>query len=117
MFRKDRISAAAALLVSGMLPFATTAFAQNADKVEKVETVVITGSRIVRPNLTSSTPVVAITAETMGNMGFENFADMATQLPAFAPAFGASRTQSTFSGVETSGLNNANLRNMGAWCW
>ncbi|MBT9491288.1 MAG: TonB-dependent receptor [Paucibacter sp.] len=114
MFRKDRISAAAALLMSGMLPFAGTAFAQSTDKVEKVETVVVTGSRIVRPNLTSSTPVVAISADTMGNMGFENFADMATQLPAFAPAFGASRTQSTFSGVESSGLNNANLRNMGS---
>jgi len=77
------------------------------------DTVVITGSRIQRADVLGTTPVVSITPELLGNMGMENLADMATQLPQFAPAFGASRTQSTFSGVATSGLNSANLRNLG----
>ncbi|MGN6828617.1 TonB-dependent receptor domain-containing protein [Paucibacter sp. M5-1] len=116
MFKKTRVSTAAALLAGGLLPtLLVPAMAQSTGTtVEKVETVVVTGSRIVRPNLTSSTPVLAISAETMSNLGMENFADMATQLPQFSPAFGSSRTQSTFSGVESSGLNNANLRNLGA---
>lgn len=116
MFKKTRVSTAAALLAGGLLPtLLVPAMAQSSGTtVEKVETVVVTGSRIVRPNLTSSTPVLAISAETMSNLGMENFADMATQLPQFSPAFGSSRTQSTFSGVESSGLNNANLRNLGS---
>jgi outer membrane receptor protein involved in Fe transport len=114
MFKKTKVGAAAALLASGILPFAQPAAAQSTEKVEKVETVVVTGSRIVRPNLTSTTPVLAVTPEAMANLGMENFADMATQLPQFAPSFGSSRTQSTFSGVGASGLNNANLRNLGA---
>lgn len=116
MFKKTRVSTAAALLAGGLLPtLLVPAMAQSTGTtVEKVETVVVTGSRIVRPNLTSSTPVLAISSETMTNLGMENFADMATQLPQFSPAFGSSRTQSTFSGVESSGLNNANLRNLGA---
>lgn len=114
MFKKTQIGAAAALLATGLLSIHGSALAQATDaNAEKLEAVVVTGSRIVRPNLTSTTPVVAITQETMTNLGMENFADMATQLPQFAPAFGSSRTQSTFSGVATSGLNNANLRNLG----
>ena len=35
-------------------------------------------------------------------------------LPQFAASFGSSRTQSTFSGAEFSGLNQFNLRNLGA---
>ncbi|WP_397534781.1 TonB-dependent receptor domain-containing protein [Roseateles sp.] len=115
MFKQSKIGAAAALIASGVIPMlAVPAYAQSTTTVEKAETVVVTGSRIVRPNLTSTTPIVAVNAETMANLGMENFADMATQLPQFAPAFGSSRTQSTFSGVGASGLNNANLRNLGA---
>jgi len=113
MFKRNKLSAAAALLVTGMLP-ALPAMAQTTDKVEKIESVVVTGSRIVRPNLEGTTPVLAVTTETMANIGVTNFADMATQLPQFTPSFGSSRTQSTFSGVESSGLQQANLRNLGA---
>nr|WP_316641345.1 TonB-dependent receptor [uncultured Roseateles sp.] len=115
MFKRNKLSSAAALLFSGMLPALLPAMAQSTEKVEKIESVVVTGSRIIRPNLTSNSPTVAVTTETMGNLGIENFADMATQMPQFAPAFGASRTQSTFSGVESSGLNNTNLRNLGTF--
>ena len=78
------------------------------------DTIVITGSRILKSDFAGNTPVVSIGLEQMGNLGIENFADIATQLPQFAPSFGASRTQSTFSGVATSGLNLANLRNLGS---
>ena len=79
---------------------------------EQLEEIVITGSRIARNELDATIPMVAIDSAQLASQGFENFADIATQLPQFAPSFGASRTQSTFSGVEFSGLNYANLRNL-----
>jgi len=83
-------------------------------QVQATERIEITGSRIIRSDTLGTTPVISVRLETFGNLGIENFADLATQLPQFAPSFGASRTQSTFSGIATSGLNLANLRNLGS---
>jgi len=90
--------------------------AQDQDQQDTTDigTVVVTGSRIARPNLESTTPVLAIGQEAFEALGLENIADLASALPQFSPAFGASRTQSTFSGAATSGLNTANLRNLGS---
>jgi iron complex outermembrane receptor protein len=106
MFNRSKVASAALIALGGAL--ATAAVAQDVQRVE------ITGSRILRGDLLGTTPVVSINLETLANIGAENFADMATQLPQFAPSFGASRTQSTFSGVGSSGLNLANLRNLGS---
>lgn len=75
--------------------------------------VVVTGTRIARPDLTSSSPVLVVGQDAFQNRNFTNFADLATQLPQFAASFGSSRTQSTFSGAASSGLNTVNLRNLG----
>jgi len=75
--------------------------------------IVVTGSRIARPDLINSVPTLVVGADALENRGIENFADLATQLPQFAPSYGTSRTQSTFSGAATSGLNLINLRNLG----
>ncbi|MGH8237188.1 MAG: TonB-dependent receptor plug domain-containing protein, partial [Steroidobacteraceae bacterium] len=85
--------------------------AQAAD--DEIAEVVVTGSRIARPNLESVTPVLAIGQQDFAALGLENFADIAAALPQFSPAFGASRTQSTFSGAAAAGLNQVNLRNLG----
>lgn len=112
MLHRSLINRAVLGLLAGCAPLGA-ALAQSPAASERLDTVVVTGSRIVRPNLVSATPVVSVSAETMANLGIENFADMATQLPQFAPSFGSSRTQSTFSGVASAGLNNTNLRNLG----
>jgi len=78
-----------------------------------LEEIIVTGSRIARPNLVSNTPVAVLGEDLLDQQGLENFADIAQTLPQFAPSFGASRTQSTFSGAATSGLNTVNLRNLG----
>lgn len=75
--------------------------------------VVVTGTRIQRPDLTGSSPVLVVGQDAFQNRNFTNVADLATQLPQFAASFGTSRTQSTFSGAATSGLNLVNLRNLG----
>lgn len=109
MFKRTKVNVCAlAALGAALVVPAVPAWAQDAQVVQ------VTGSRILRSDLQGSTPVVSVNLDTFGNLGLENFADLAAQLPQFAPSFGASRTQSTFSGVATSGLNLANLRNLGA---
>lgn len=106
----------AALLASSVLCgalAATPVFAAEGDETAEVEELVVTGSRIARPNLTETTPVQVVGSQDMTNQGFENVTDILTQLPQFAASFGASRTQSTFSGAIASGLNTTNLRNLG----
>jgi iron complex outermembrane recepter protein len=108
MHKKTAIGAAVALVMGTL---ASTAWGQATETLERVT---ITGSRLVRPNLTAPTPVLSLSLENFDNTGSNNFADVAAQLPQFAAAFGTSRTQSTFSGVENSGLNTINLRNLGS---
>ena len=104
-------------LLSASLGAGVPALAQDQDQQEAgadLGAVVVTGSRIARPNVESMTPVLAIGQEMFDAMGYENIADLATALPQFSPAFGVSRTQSTFSGAAVSGNNAANLRNLGS---
>jgi iron complex outermembrane receptor protein len=106
MFKRSRVASAALAVIGGVT--ALGAYAQEPQRVE------ITGTRIFRADLYGTTPIYSVDLTTFSTLGMENFADLATQLPQFAPSFGASRTQSTFSGVATSGLNLANLRNLGS---
>lgn len=94
--------------LTGTFAVAAPAVAQDAGD----ETIVVTGSRIARPGLVSTTPVAVLGEERLEQQGYENIADVLLTLPQFAPSFGASRTQSTFSGATSSGLNVTNLRNL-----
>ena len=80
---------------------------------EQLAEIVVTGSRIARTELEASIPTVSIDSGALASKGYENLADVFTSMPQFMPSFGTSRTQSTFSGVGASGLNLANLRNLG----
>ena len=90
---------------------APAAFAQQEQELEQV---VVTGSRILRTEVEAAVPTVSFGQDAFQNIGTENIAELVTTLPQFAPGFGASRTQSTFSGVESAGLNLTNLRNLGS---
>ena len=98
----------AAMLAATSLPV----HAQDQNPDDLAQTVVVTGSRIQRPELDSTTPILALSAEQLRSQGLNNIGEIATSLPQFAPSFGSSRTQSTFSGAEFSGLNQFNLRNL-----
>ncbi|MFN3228513.1 MAG: TonB-dependent receptor plug domain-containing protein [Asticcacaulis sp.] len=108
------VSVAATLSV---LALAQPVWAQSAPSqpaADEVQTVVVTGSRIQRANLTGTSPVSVLGQEKLQNQGFENVTDLLTAQPQFAASFGTSRTQSTFSGAVSSGLNLVNLRNLGS---
>jgi iron complex outermembrane recepter protein len=103
-----------ALLVVGAAAPPAFAEEETATNVPVLDTVTITGSRIARPELEAPAPILAITADQMHSQGLTNFAEIAAQTPQFSASFGSSRTQSTFSGAATSGLNQINLRNLNA---
>jgi len=85
-----------------------------AEAAAEPQTIVVTGSRIARPELEAPAPILSIGEEQLKSQGLRNFSDIAAQTPQFAASFGSSRTQSTFSGAATSGLNLVNLRNLGS---
>lgn len=109
--RKPVARAVRAALLGGAFTAVTVTLPAQAAE-ETIQEIVVTGSRIARPNLEGTTPVLAIGQQDFAALGMENIADVAAALPQFSPAFGASRTQSTFSGAAVSGLNQVNLRNL-----
>lgn len=98
---------------------ATTAISTTAMAAEPaaadtaVDEVVVTGSRIARTDLTAPTPLTIINSDMLQQQGHNNVVDVLTAMPQFAASFGSARTQSTFSGAASSGLNLINLRNLG----
>src|SRR5688500_3581490 len=101
-------------MLMGAFAAALSAVPAMAQEDVAVEELVVTGSRIQRPNLDSATPVQVVGQERLQSQGLENISDVLVSLPQFAPSFGGSRTQSTFSGTTSSGLNLINLRNLGS---
>ena len=77
----------------------------------EVETLVVTGSRIARPELDSSMPVSVVSFDAAKDFGRFTAYDALKQVPAIAPGLGewSSRSQAYDKGVA-----NINLRNMGA---
>jgi outer membrane receptor protein involved in Fe transport len=94
--------------------YGASSAAQTEERTE-LNAIVVTGSRIARTEIEASIPTVSIDAAELASKGYENLADVFVAMPQFTPSFGASRTQSTFSGVALSGVNLANLRNLGGF--
>ena len=72
--------------------------------------VLVTGTRIARPNLDSSVPVTAITAADLTDTGNVSLGDELNQLPALRATF--SQANSTRA-IGTAGLNLLDLRGLG----
>lgn len=90
---------------------ATTAIAQDQDKPDDtLVEVVVTGTRIVRPNLDSPVPVTTVTAEELFQTGNTSVGDLLNDLPALRSTFSQSNS-SRFLG--TTGLNLLDLRGLG----
>jgi iron complex outermembrane recepter protein len=91
------------------------AFAQEALQSEPVATVdeiVVTGSRIPRPNLEQPTPVATVSRETIEYSGTQNLGDIIAELPALSANSTVRGNSDSFG--DDGGLNFANLRNLGA---
>lgn len=77
---------------------------------DKITEIVVTGSRIARPEIEASTPVQIINAEAITAQGAPNIADILQELPSVGTP-GSSRTNSNFA-TSGNGVSTINLRNM-----
>jgi iron complex outermembrane receptor protein len=91
-------------LITGAAAAAATLPAQAAD--ETISEVVVTGSRIPQPNLTSISPVTAVTAEQIKIEGVTRVEDLINNLPQAFADFGGNLSNGA------TGAATVNLRNL-----
>ncbi|GIX16357.1 MAG: hypothetical protein KatS3mg119_0543 [Rhodothalassiaceae bacterium] len=117
--RKAALLSSAATLTAGLiLGAAPLALAQQQgeapDQAEEIEQIVVTGSRIARPELTSPSPLTVVGAEDFKVTGTINTEALLNQLPQVIPGV----TQ--FSNNPGGGIATVNLRGSGLlrapWC-
>lgn len=121
---KGRLLAGAGLAALTLAAFATPAYAQDADEEEAPQssaieqagaaeagaTIVVTGSRIRRPNLDSSVPVATVSAADLIDRGSLSLGDALSELPALGSTF-TQANSTRFIG--TAGINRLDLRDLG----
>lgn len=100
-------------VLAGLLAVTAPAFAQNASQeATQVDEILVTGSRIARPNLEQPAPVGTITAQAIANSGTTNIGDILAEMPGMGR--GNTVRGNADSGGDDVGLSMANLRNLGA---
>jgi outer membrane receptor protein involved in Fe transport len=107
---------AATALASSSVFMASAAFAQDAapqsaeDEAASEDAIIVTGSRIARPNLESTVPVTSVGGEEIFQQGNVSVGDLLNELPALRSTFSQSNS-SRFLG--TAGLSLVDLRGLG----
>jgi outer membrane receptor protein involved in Fe transport len=112
-FNRNRGLRRAVALLCGVSAAALspTLLAQDQAGPDKnIDEVVVTGSRIARPNLESPVPVTTVTAEELFETGSTSVGDLLNDLPSLRSTFSQSNS-SRFLG--TTGLNLLDLRGLG----
>ncbi|GAA0543766.1 TonB-dependent receptor [Rhizomicrobium palustre] len=87
-----------------------SAVANTADTSSQVESVVITGSRLVQTNLSSPVPVSSVISTDIEAAGVENISSLLRQMPVIGNGLNGSNSQGQATNV---GLNLISLRNLG----
>ncbi len=103
-----------ALLALGIAPLALAASAARAQQAAAPaqEEIVVTGSRIARPNLTQPNPVQVVNAETIQALGITSTIDILNQLPQTQNNLTLSTSNRFVNGA---GVSFANLRGLGEY--
>lgn len=94
----------------GALLAGGAAYAQDATAVEEV---VVTGSRIARPDYVANSPIVSVGQAAIENTGQVTVEKSLSQMPQFTGSFGQGNTGSTSTGLN-GGQSYASLRGLGA---
>lgn len=85
----------------------------EAGPVAQVSDIVVTGSRIARPDYVSNSPIVSVSAEAIENTGQVTVEKALSQMPQFSGSFGQGNTGSTSTGLN-GGQSYASLRGLGS---
>ncbi|MES1973027.1 MAG: TonB-dependent receptor [Pseudomonadota bacterium] len=109
--QKARLLATAAPFALALT--ASPAFAQSADTAPEAANtdIVVTGSRIARPEIDSAIPIAVINSQQIQSQGITNVQDLAQKLPQVGIP-GISKTNSNFA-TTGNGIATINLRNLG----
>jgi iron complex outermembrane receptor protein len=116
MFLKVHGRALALLALSPAgLALSTPALAQDSADADDavVDEIVVTSSRIRRPEESVSNPVVAIEAEAIRNSGATNLSNYLKELPALVGSLDANDAAGSNTFIGGTGLSLLNLRNLG----
>jgi iron complex outermembrane recepter protein len=120
MIRKDTIALAAlgwSLFISQSPVYAQDQVpqdsAEDAAAAEEEEAIVVTGTRIARPELNVANPIVAVTAEEIEKTGQVNITDVLIRNPALTASRGGSLSGGADAGFGETGANFLDLRNLG----
>ena len=84
--------------------------ATTAPPATGLETILVTGSRIARSNLSSPVPVTVVDADFLENAGSIFLADILAQTPQIQPTFTSANSTRL---IGTAGFGGVNLRNLG----
>lgn len=110
--KRERLLASTMIAGFALAGMAAPAMAQTAptqsDQASQVADIVVTGSRIRQPNLTTTSPVTQVTGEDIDIQGVTRVEDLVTQLP---QAFAA---QNSTVSNGASGTATVSLRNLGS---
>lgn len=87
----------------------TTAPAPDAAAENEADTIIVTGSRIARPDLSASVPVAIVSQESIQSTGAANIQDVLSELPSVGSNI--SRSSSNFQNT-ANGSATVNLRNL-----
>lgn len=99
--------AAVGLVLCSGQAFAADADTPAASSPASTDTIVVTGTRIVRPNLQATSPLSSVTAEDIKLRGVTDTADILSALPQ------AYAEQGNHLSISSTGIATVNLRNLG----
>lgn len=85
---------------------------QSSD-TQRSEDIVVTGSRIRRPDYETASPIVSVSQDQIRQSGTTNLTDYLTTLPALVGSSTSRDNSGDRAGIGATGLNLANLRNLG----
>lgn len=113
--KAQRLMASSAIALAIAL-LSTPAWAQDpaepADEVQEEE-IIVTGSRIARPDYSFSNPVTSVDARTIEYSGTTNVTDLLQDIPALVNSFDSNDASGDRAFIGGTGLNLLNLRNLG----
>ena len=105
--------AQAAAPTADVRPDATSTTVAAAEPASSNKDIVVTGSRIRRPDFSSPNPIVSIGAQTLEESGTTNLTSFLTGYPALQGSSTSGQNAGDQAGIGSTGLNLLDLRNLG----
>jgi iron complex outermembrane recepter protein len=114
-FSKFKYAAAPLALCIAMIsaPSFAQDQAQDAEQASEGEAIVVTGSRIARPELDVANPITAVSSAAIERTGQTNVTNILLRTPALSASTGSSQSNVADVDAGSTGANLLNLRNLG----